>query len=246
MAKSDQILCISDLHLNAQEPEIFHAFTLFLHEKAVNAQALYILGDFFNLWIGDDDPANFATLVKNELITLAKSGTEIFIMHGNRDFLLGKAFCDFCQVTLIDDPFVLECFGASYLLIHGDSLCTRDSDYMDFRNMVRNPAWQKDFLAKPLSERQAFANQARQQSKSMSSNKPEDIMDVTPEAVTGLMQERGQKILVHGHTHRPCIHEVELDTGPGKRIVLGDWGRLGWYLDISPGGYELVSFDIQA
>lgn len=246
MAKSERILCISDLHLNDQQPEIFHAFKVFMQEQASKAQALYILGDFFNIWIGDDDPADFTAKVKQELLTLANSGTKIYLMHGNRDFLLGSSFCNFCQVQLINEPFVLECFGSSYLLIHGDSLCTRDVGYMDFRTMVRNPVWQQDFLSKSLTERRSFADQARQQSKAMSSNKPEDIMDVSSEEVVSLMQEYKQEILVHGHTHRPNIHAVDLEAGKGKRIVLGDWGQSGWYLELSPEGHELISFAIQA
>lgn len=248
MSSPEKVLCISDLHLNPGQPEIADAFIAFLQNEAAGSLALYILGDFFNVWIGDDDPDEFAEDIKQALKALSDSGTQIYIMHGNRDFLIGEKFCADCGATLIQEPYELDVNGSKYLLAHGDALCTKDTDYMTFRSMVRNPAWQEDFLAKPLEERQAFARQAREQSKAMSSNKAEDIMDVTPEEVIRLMESMNLDTLVHGHTHRPAIHEIDLSVGKGKgkRIVLGDWGKSGWYLEITNEGFALVDFPIQA
>ena len=246
MSSTEKVLCISDLHLNPGQPEIADAFTAFLQNEAAGALALYILGDFFNVWIGDDNPDAFAEEIKRALRALSDSGTSIYIMHGNRDFLIGEKFCTDCGATLIQEPYLLEVNDSKYLLVHGDALCTKDTDYMAFRSMVRNPAWQKDFLKKPLEERQAFAQQARKQSKAMSSNKAEDIMDVTPEEVVLLMESINHDILIHGHTHRPAIHDIDLSEGNGKRIVLGDWAKTGWYLEITTEGYALVDFPIQA
>jgi len=244
MTKTDSILCISDLHLSPERPDVFEAFRSFLNNKAESASDLFILGDFFNLWIGDDDPDAFSGQVANALAALADSGTNIHIMHGNRDFLLGEKFCETCRASLIHEPYVLSCFGREYLLMHGDSLCTRDNDYMAFRAMVRNPQWQSEFLSRPLSERQAFANEARAKSKSMSSNKAEDIMDVSPEDVIKVLSDHQQKTLIHGHTHRPDIHALDFSGTPGLRIVLGDWDKKGWYLKISQEGHELQDFAI--
>jgi len=244
MTKTDCIYCISDLHLSYERPDVFEAFRSFLKTNANSARQLFILGDFFNLWIGDDDPAAFPWQVSKELSLLADSGTDIFIMHGNRDFLLGKEFCRLSQAVLIPEPYTLNCFNQQYLLMHGDSLCTRDESYMAFRNMVRNPDWQQAFLAKSIAERQAFAAQARQQSKDLSSNKAADIMDVTPTEVTKVLAENRQSILIHGHTHLPAIHELDLYGEHGKRIVLGDWDSSGWALKITPDGYTLEEFAI--
>ena len=244
MASPEKVLCISDLHLSAEHPEIANAFSAFLQNTAVEADALFILGDFFNAWIGDDDPDPFSAEVKTQLKTLSCSGVAVFIMHGNRDFLLGETFCSLSGATLINEPYTLQVGESEYLLMHGDALCTRDTDYMAFRAMVRNPDWQADFLAKPLEERQAFAAQAREQSKAMSSNKAEDIMDVTEDEVTRLLQQMEQTLLVHGHTHRPAEHDLTINGIPGKRIVLGDWNNRGWMLEITPQGYSLRDFPI--
>jgi UDP-2,3-diacylglucosamine hydrolase len=253
MTESEYILCISDLHLCPERPDLFLAFQEFLTNTAKGANSLYILGDLFNLWIGDDNPDPFNSTVSHELKNLASQGTNIFIMHGNRDFLLGKNFCESAKANLIKEPFILECFDESYLLLHGDSLCTQDTDYMAFRSMVRNPDWQHEFLSKPIEERIAFAQHAREQSKAMSSNKAQDIMDVTPEEVINVMQELNQRTLIHGHTHRPALHEIPQDSSSVKnsenslrqRIVLGDWEKQGWYLKIMSSGSDLISFDIQ-
>lgn len=203
-------------------------------------RALYILGDFFNVWIGDDDDAALCADVARALKKLSDSGTAVYLMHGNRDFLIGEAWAAACGATLIHEPHVLQNGNAQFLLMHGDALCTRDADYMAFRAMVRDPAWQRAFLARPLSERRAFAEQARARSKTMSSNKPGDIMDVTPAEVERVLDERGMTTLIHGHTHRPAVHEL---PGARMRIVLGDWDTRGWYVRVENGQASLESFE---
>lgn len=244
MPDASHIYCISDLHLSPERPDIHRAFSAFLADITGKADTLFILGDFFNLWIGDDDPDPFADGIKHELKSLASSGTDLYLMHGNRDFLLGMDFCGACNAALIEEPYMLKCGDSRFLLMHGDALCTRDTDYMAFREMVRNSAWQSAFLAKPLAERQAFAQEARARSKAMSSNKAEDIMDVTPDAVENVMKEAGLLTLVHGHTHRPAVHDIVIGGQPGKRIVLGDWDQHGWFLEITPDGFSLENFPV--
>jgi len=246
MTLANRLLLISDLHLTPERPDVFQAFGAFIRSQTNPDTALYILGDFFNLWIGDDGMDDFAREAAAILSAAAEQGMAIHIMHGNRDFLMGREFADACHATLIDDPCIVDTNGQSYLLMHGDTLCTRDKDYMAFRQMVRNPEWQQAFLDKPLLERQSFANQARAQSKTMSSNKPEDIMDVSPEAVSGILEQYDQMTLIHGHTHRPLVHDLDLKNGKGKRIVLGDWDVSGWYVEISAGKSSLNSFPIKA
>jgi UDP-2,3-diacylglucosamine hydrolase len=153
-------------------------------------------------------------------------------MHGNRDFLLGQQFAHAAGATLIQEPYLLEHQGQRYLLLHGDVLCTLDTDYMNFRNMVRKPEWQQAFLTRPLSERRAFAAEARAASKDMNSNKAADIMDVTQQQVIQLLNDYDITTLIHGHTHRPAVHEVIAGDRPCHRIVLGDWDEFGWYVSL--------------
>ena len=237
-------LFISDLHLSEDRPELTAAFRHFVETLATQAQALYILGDFFNIWLGDDDPSPLTAEVADILSTLNSADVHVYLMHGNRDFLLGTDYSRRCHARLVAPPCVVRLFGRDYLLMHGDELCTDDLEYQQLRNMVRNPQWQKEILQRPLEERQALAAQLRAKSKAMSSNKPEDIMDVSPVAVSSTMQHNGVKYLIHGHTHRPAVHDFKLEGNPARRIVLGDWGAKGWYLEINTQGENLVSFDI--
>src|SRR5690606_30259427 len=193
------ILLISDLHLEEARPDLARAFFHFVEQVAGSARALYILGDFFNLWIGDDAATEFHLGIAAALARLSQAGTAVFLMHGNRDFLLGEHFARAGGASLIAEPQALDMDGRRYLLLHGDSLCTQDSDYQRFRCMVRDPAWQQAFLARALDERQAFATQARAQSKAMSSNKPADIMDVCEADVISLLISLGNTVLVLGH-----------------------------------------------
>lgn len=238
-----QTLFISDLHLSEERPGLSQAFFTFLENTAPAAEALYILGDFFDVWIGDDDDQPLAFEVAKALRMLSDSGTQIFIMHGNRDFLLGKDFARMSSARLLDEPRICEIYGKRCVLMHGDALCTSDLEYMELRRMFRDTQWQKEFLARPLEDRRAFAAQARAQSRSMNSNKAEDIMDVTPSEVKRLFDQSGASLLIHGHTHRPAVHDIDQWH---QRIVLGDWGDRGWYLRLTPEASELVSFDITA
>lgn len=240
--KSNLTLLISDLHLEADRPDITRAFVNFLKITASQSEALYILGDFFNIWIGDDKVSNLTEEISSLLSQLAETGTRIYLMHGNRDFLIRDEFAAKCCATLIAEPYLLTLYGKQYLLLHGDSLCTKDTDYMQFRNMVRNPDWQQEFLAKSLRERQDFADKARAKSKHMISNKAEDIMDVTQEEVVKIMRKHDVITLIHGHTHRPAEHKLQLKGKLAKRIVLGDWDQQGWYLQISKTNVDLINF----
>ncbi len=169
-------------------------------------------------------------MVAEKLKTLSQSGVIIKLMHGNRDFLIGEKFAQTCGAELIEEPYLLDAFKQTVLLLHGDVLCTDDHDYMAFRQMVRNPAWQQDFLSRPIEERIAFADEARKQSQSMSSNKAADIMDVTPATVADIMQKHNMLLLIHGHTHRPAEHDLSRIAESAKRMVLGDWDDSAWYI----------------
>ena len=238
---SDTVLLISDLHLDPARPELTRAFFDFLSREAGKAGALYILGDFFNVWIGDDDDTPLCAEVCYALKKLTDAGTRVYLMHGNRDFLMGERWAAACGASLIHVPYVLRSGNARFLLLHGDSLCTRYTDYMAFRSMVREPQWQHAFLARPLAERRAFAEQARARSKTMSSNKPDDIMDVTPAEVERVLAENGVTTLIHGHTHRPAVHAL---GGERSRVVLGDWDRQGWCVRIANGTAALEQFPL--
>ncbi|MDY7117510.1 UDP-2,3-diacylglucosamine diphosphatase [Halomonas sp. SSL-5] len=243
-------LLISDLHLHPGAPEITEGFLRWLEERACGSDALYILGDFFEAWIGDDlldlagaDPtgnADLAARIARALKRLAEDGTAIFLMHGNRDFLLGERFAREAGATLLEDPSVVELGGQPVLLMHGDSLCTRDEAYQAFRAQARHPLWQQQVLAMPIDQRVALASQLRAQSGEANSNKAEDIMDVTPEEVVKVMAAHGVTTLIHGHTHRPAVHELEVDGQRAQRIVLGDWqpGK-GWEIVVDGGALRL-------
>ncbi len=239
-------LFISDLHLEEERPAISRAFFHFLKHDAANADALYILGDFFESWIGDDDSSPLISNVKQALKTLSDRGCALYFMHGNRDFLVGQDFCDNVGATLLSDPTIIELDGEATLLMHGDSLCTGDAEYMQFREMARSPAWQQQVLSKSLNERRALAKQLRMASSEANSNKAEDIMDVTPAEVLEQLRQHNCHRLIHGHTHRPARHALTLDGKPGERIVLGDWDQRGWVLESTPGKLELRHFRIDA
>ena len=231
---------ISDLHLDENRPDITRAFFDFLERRAAGAEALYILGDFFEVWVGDDDDAPLAAEVAEALSRFSGSGAELYLMHGNRDFLLGQDFAQRAGAILLPDPSLVTLAGQKVLLMHGDSLCTRDEEYMAFRQQARNPQWQQALLAKPLDERRQIAAQIRAASKSMNSRKAEDIMDVTPSEVEAVMRQHGVHTLIHGHTHRPARHTLEIDGEPAERIVLGDWGELGWCVKADKNSLELI------
>ena len=235
---------ISDLHLQEEKPEVTEAFLSFLDSTAREAQHLYILGDLFEVWIGDDFKSELSHLIKEKLLLLKATSTSVFAMHGNRDFLIGERFCEDTGITLLDDPYKLDLFGKATLLMHGDLLCTKDVDYQEFRNMSRNPQWRKEFLNKPIEERERMAEALRLDSKEATNLKKDEIMDVTPEAVEEIMTLHNVELLIHGHTHRPKVHSLEINEIPAQRIVLGDWDKSGWYIWMDNKSCELKELPI--
>ncbi len=216
-------LFISDLHLDAVRPEPLTRFHALLAGPARRAEALYILGDLFEAWIGDDDDRPPHPEVIASLADLCATGTPVYVMRGNRDFLVGARFEAETGCRLLRDPTVVDLYGEPTLLMHGDTLCTEDLEYQTFRRQVRDPRWQSGFLARPLAERAALAQKAREGSRMATQGKAEAIMDVTQEAVVETMRAHGVRQLIHGHTHRPAIHRLVLQSGEARRIVLGDW-----------------------
>ena len=237
-------LFISDLHLNESRPQTTRAFFHFLHTQAINAKALYIVGDFFDAWIGDDDESELAQDVADGLKKLNEQGIAIYFMPGNRDFLLGNTYANKAGMSLIDDGTVIDLYGTPTLLMHGDSLCTGDAEYQKFRQMVRDPQWQQQILSQPLAARRALAAQMREQSQSMNSLKADDILDVTPDEVIAQMETAGVTRMIHGHTHRPARHALVVNGKSAERIVLGDWHDSGWCIKADQTGIELIDWKI--
>lgn len=237
------ILLISDLHLEEQRPDITGAFLALLDGRAREAEALYILGDFFEAWIGDDAMSSYQLSICRALRVLSDSGTKIFLMHGNRDFMIGRAFCKAAGCALLPDPSVVQLNGEPVLLMHGDSLCTRDEGYMRMRRYLRNPITLFVLRHLPLSTRHKLARKLRSESRAQTRMKANDIVDVTPEEVPLIMAQYGVHTLIHGHTHRPAIHELQVGDHAAKRIVLGDWDRQGWALQVDEQGFQLAAFD---
>ena len=221
-------LLLSDLHIDETTPHVQAGFERVLAEAARRADDIYILGDLVEVWVGDDDDAIAASRLRGAL-EAASGRCRVHVMHGNRDFLLGDRFAEETGVTLLPDPTCVQIGERRVLLAHGDAFCTGDVEYQAMRRMFRSPDWQRSVLARPLAERRQLAAGLRAQSIAAGANKAEGIMDVTAEAVAHAMADHGADLLVHGHTHRPAIHEL----GDGKRrIVLGDWGRCGWTLQL--------------
>ena len=231
---------ISDIHLSKDNPHLTNAFKSFLDESKNACTHLFILGDLFEAWIGDDDEDLYHQEIKKILIDFTLGGPETFFMHGNRDFLIGKVFADEVGISILPDPYSLNINGLKVVCSHGDFLCTDDTDYIDFRNQVRSKNWQTDFLSKGIDERKSIASSLRTSSKEAMSEKSLDITDVNIESVNGFIKENNPDIFIHGHTHRPGIHE----TKSCKRIVLGDWDKYGWYLAINEKNYDLKKFEI--
>lgn len=236
-------LLISDLHLTEERPEANERFISLLEEKGRAADALYILGDFFEYWIGDDDLAEpFNAVIASLLKDLTRRGVPVYLMHGNRDFLIGEGFCTATGARLLQDPTVLEIAGVKTLLMHGDTLCTDDVDYQAWRRKARDPAFQAAFLAKPLDERRQQVHQMREKSKQVVQEKTAEIMDVNDEAVRQALRSHGVRRLIHGHTHRPGRHAIEVDGRRCERWVLPDWYGRGGYLQVGSGEPKLTQF----
>jgi len=234
-------LFVSDLHLDAQHPDISRQFLAFLEGPAAEADALYILGDLFEIWIGDDDPDPEKRRIIEGLRRLTDSGVPCYIMHGNRDFLLGEQFCAETGCRLLEDPTIIQLYGDRVLTMHGDALCTDDHSYQNLRAMVRDPGWQRMFMALSPQQRLTLAEAARAGSKAHIEQAMSAIMDVNTDAVAAAMRGAGVKLLLHGHTHRPNVHRFELDGSPAARIVLGDWYDQGSVLRWDERGYDLSS-----
>ena len=231
---------VSDIHITEKSPDLTNAFKLFLNESKEACTHLFILGDLFEIWIGDDDDNLFHKDIKTTLSEFVLDGPEVFFMHGNRDFLIGKTFANEVGISIISDPYSLDINGLKTILSHGDFLCTDDSDYIEFRNNVRSEEWQKDFLAKSIDERNEIANLLRSESKNATSEKSLEITDANLETVNNFIQENNPDIFIHGHTHRPKIHQHDST----KRVVLGDWDKCGWYLSIEENSLNLKEFKI--
>jgi UDP-2,3-diacylglucosamine hydrolase len=216
-------LFLSDLHLDAGHPETIRRFVDFIDGEARKAGEVFILGDLFEAWIGDDDDDPGLAPIAAALGRLTRGGVPCALMHGNRDFLIGEAFCAATGCRLLGDYERVELFGEPVLLTHGDLLCTDDTRYLTLRGQLRSAEWQRDFLGKPPAERRKIAADLRTLSATEIAAKPEDIMDVNQRTVEATMREHDVRLLLHGHTHRPAVHRFTLDGRPAARIVLGAW-----------------------
>lgn len=232
------IFFISDLHLSQDRPDISRLFIHFLNDIATQAASLYILGDLFEVWLGDDMILPDYQAPIDAMRRLSDHGTRIHVMYGNRDFLMKDTFEQLTGATIIDEPHIIDLYGTTTLLLHGDTLCTDDVEYQKFRMMVRNPLWQAEMLAKSPQERLALAKKFREISKTETAQKTNDIMDVNQRAVEQTMLENEVQQLIHGHTHRPAVHNFTLNGKPAKRIVLADWYHDGSYLAADEQGYR--------
>lgn len=237
-------LFISDLHLDPARPGITRLFGRFIEREARAADALYILGDLFEAWVGDDDPSETGAFVADRLATLSAGGVPVYFIHGNRDFLLGPDYAQRAGMTLLEDPTRIVLYGQDVLLMHGDTLCTGDLAYQQFRAQTRDARWQQQFLSQPLATRMAFAQQARaasqaRQGELRDSGEMETITDVAPDAVEAAFQAHGVDTIIHGHTHRPAVHALDVGGRPRRRVVLGDWYEQGSVLRVDAGGMHL-------
>lgn len=240
-------LFISDLHLSGERPDTNEQFFRFLREEARRASALYVLGDLFEYWAGDDELEDgegepLASDVAAAFKDLSDSGVQLRLMHGNRDFLIARRFCDASGARLLADPSVVLLDSSKALLMHGDTLCTDDVDYQAWRRTAHSADWQRDFLSKPLDARHAAVQGLRAKSKEVIAAKPAEIMDVNEGAVREAFRKHGVHLLIHGHTHRPARHQIEVDGARCERWVLPDWYGPGGYLAIDDVGPRLVSF----
>jgi UDP-2,3-diacylglucosamine hydrolase len=236
-------LFVSDLHLHPSRPAIVTCFLKFLGQQQGQAEALYILGDLFEAWIGDDDPEPVYARVRDALRACVGAGTPVRVMPGNRDFLMGERFCVETHCEFLSDPTRIELYGVATLLMHGDSLCTDDRDYQAMRNRVRDSEWQRRVLELPLEARQNLATQARELSVLCTGGKDEHIMDVNPAEVLRVVRQYDVDVLIHGHTHRAAVHRLACDGRQLTRIDLGDWYTAGSALRVDPQGWHRLELD---
>lgn len=232
---------VSDLHLCPTRPAINQTFFDFLRGPAARGEALYILGDLFEYWAGDDDDDPFNASVLTALRGLADGGVKLYLMHGNRDFLIGKRFSGASGAQLLDDPTLLDLYGKRTLLMHGDTLCTDDVRYLEFRAKVRSTAWQQQFLAQSLVARKQIIAGLRSENVSEKKLKTEEIMDATLTGIETALRAHGYPRLIHGHTHRPALHRHVVDGHTCERWVLADWYTSGSYLRCDAGGCKSIT-----
>lgn len=232
---------IADLHLSTEQPKMTECLLRFLQEQASSADALYVLGDLFEYWLGDDDITELSTNVANAFRKLSDTGVPIYFIHGNRDFLIRQGFANASGMQLLPEQKVVDLYGTATLIMHGDELCTRDLVYQKFRKKARGWWWPRLMLSLPLSMRRSIAEKGRKTSKKNQKNLTLEIMDVTPEEVVNALQKHQVTRLIHGHTHRPAIHDLMVEGKPAQRIVLGDWYEQGSVLKISANELELIS-----
>lgn len=232
-------LFVSDLHLHPSRPRAIAAFVDLLDTLGAETDALYILGDLFETWVGDDHPEPAYAAVKQALRRATAAGRRIGLLHGNRDFLIGERFAAETGCRLLPDPSEIDLYGTRTLLMHGDSLCAQDTDYQALRTRLRDPAWQRQALSLPVAERMALAGEARDLSVNANRDKDEGIMDVDADAVRRVFDDQRIGLLIHGHTHRPAVHAFEHGGRNCRRVVLGDWYRRGSLLHVDRQSLEL-------
>jgi UDP-2,3-diacylglucosamine hydrolase len=232
---------IADLHLAQDRPDITACFLRFLKGDATQAQQLYILGDLFEAWIGDDDDSDFLATIAEALTALSALGTTIYYIHGNRDFLLGQRFAKKSSMILLPEVDLIDLYGKDVVIMHGDTLCTRDIGYQKFRKKSRSWWWQAIIKSLPLFVRKKIASDYRKKSAAATAIKSQDIMDVTPDEVIKCLEKYDSQLLIHGHTHRPAVHELTANNKMAKRIVLGDWYEQGAWLKVTPDNIQLMN-----
>ncbi|UJX24549.1 UDP-2,3-diacylglucosamine diphosphatase [Pseudoalteromonas sp. CF6-2] len=234
---------IADLHLTENRPDITTAFFDFLDNKIINddVDALYILGDFFEVWVGDDYQTDLSKSVAARLGLVSESGTEVFFIHGNRDFIMREGYAKSASMTLLPEQVVIDLYGTPTVILHGDEMCTQDVEYQKFRKKSRGWWWPKLMLAMPLWYRKKIARNAREKSKQSQAGKALEILDVTEDAVLAMFEKHQVANMIHGHTHRPNVHHYRVNNKTLTRTVLGDWYEQGSYLRVTPANQELIS-----
>ena len=236
-------LFLSDLHVSDQHPEISEHLEEFLLEEGSKADTIFVLGDLFEYWLGDDDPNPLFKEIKQLFKKLSDKNISIFFMHGNRDFLIGESFAEETGCHILHDPHVIDLYGKKILISHGDIFCTDDKEYQLFRNQTRDPAWKESILSKSLSFREEFAKKARLESSKHTSSKKNEIMDVNKDEILKMYEKYNVDLIIHGHTHRPAIHDIFFNGKNCQRIVLGDWYEQGSILWCDETGFDLIQLD---
>jgi len=239
-AQSALTYFIADLHLAQNRPDITACFLSFLKNEAPKAQALYILGDLFEYWVGDDDDSTFIAEISQAIKNLSELDCKIYFIHGNRDFLLGQRFAKQAGMQILPEVTLIDLYNKPVVIMHGDTLCTRDVGYQAFRKKSRSWWWQAMIKSLPLFVRRKIANNYRNQSASATAMKSQDIMDVTDNEVIHCLEQYKSQILIHGHTHRPAVHDIKANGKKAQRIVLGDWYEQGAWLKVTPDSMELM------